>query len=73
MIYDKRSDIPWYVKYLLVFKKPLYTTDLSNRGNALVSVTLCYKQLFGVTYVLSEITDEFTESELNKLEGTNVF
>lgn len=50
MITDKRSYIPWYIHFLLDFKRTHYSHD----GN----LTLCVKYLFGKTYVLSEITTD---------------
>ncbi len=52
MIYDKRhlirATVPWYIRFLLEFRPVTYSHD----GD----LTLCIKQLFGKTYVLSEIT-----------------
>jgi len=54
MITCKRSTIPWYIMFLLEFKRMEYSHDVGPDG----TWTICFKRLFGVTYVLSEITPD---------------
>ncbi len=46
------TDIPWYIKLLLSFKKMQYGYDF---GFEKSGVAIGYKELFGKTYVLCEI------------------
>lgn len=56
MIYDKRSTIPWYIRFLLAFQAVKFSTDVAANGD--MGVTIGYKTLFGTIYILSEITSD---------------